>query len=453
MDSIQTIFAFIVALGVLVSVHEYGHFWVARRCGIKVLRFSVGFGKSLFTWHDKLGTEYIIAMIPLGGYVKMLDEREAPVAEHERHMSFNSKPVLARMAVVAAGPIANFLLAIVALWLMYMIGVRAVVPVVGEVQPESPAAAAGLYQNAEIIGVDGVATRSWHDINMTLMRAIGETRDIELTVRPFEDATALPESVKIPVQRWLTSDEHPNPVRALGVKPWTPKVPAVIGQVVPGEAAERAGLLIGDEVLAFNGIAVTDWNSWVEQVRENPDRTVTVTILRNDQEISLDLIPDEKALADGGKIGYIGAGASLFAWPEDRVREIHFGPVVALGVAVKETGSLSFLMVDSLSKMVTGLVSVSNLSGPITIARAAGASIQSGLESFLGFLAMLSVSLGVINLLPVPVLDGGHLVYHFVELVRGKPLSEKAQMFGMRIGLTLILGIMFVALFNDLSRL
>ena len=453
MDSIQTIFAFIVALGLLVSVHEFGHFWVARRNGIKVLRFSVGFGKPLITWYDKLGTEYVIAMIPLGGYVKMLDEREGPVPESERHMSFNSKSVLARMAVVAAGPAANFLLAIAALWLMYVIGVRAVVPVVGDVTPGSPAAMAGLYHNAEIVGIDNQTTRSWSDINMALMHSIGETRDIDVAVRPFGEPAVLAETVTIPVERWLVGVEQPNPISALGFQPWSPDLPARIGEIVPEGAAARAGLQGGDEVVAVGDEPVSNWNDWVEMIRQNPLLTLPVAVVRDGQMVLLEVTPDEKALADGSKIGYIGAGSSRFAWPEERVRDIRFGPLAALGVAVTETGSLSYLMLDSLGKMVTGLVSMSNLSGPITIARAAGASIQSGLESFLAFLAMLSVSLGVINLLPVPVLDGGHLVYHLYELFRGKPLSEKMQMAGMRAGLALILGIMFVALFNDISRL
>ncbi|MTI14250.1 sigma E protease regulator RseP [Sansalvadorimonas verongulae] len=453
MDSIQTIFAFIVTLGLLVSIHEYGHFWVARRCGIKVIRFSVGFGKPLLRWHDKLGTEYVIALIPLGGYVKMLDEREDPVAEHERHMSFNSKPVLSRIAVVAAGPVANFLLAIVALWLMYMIGVRAVIPVVGDVLPDSPAARAGLMANTEITSVDGDDTRSWNDVNMALLKSIGDTKTIDVVVRPFDYPDAPPEPKGISVSNWLTGDEQPSPVHGLGIVPWSPDVPAVIGQIVPGQAAERAGLQTGDKIIAMNGAAIPNWEEWVKGIRNSFGKTLDLTVERNGQGISIDLIPGEKSLADGTKIGYIGAGSGSFTWPEDYVREIRFGPVAALGVAAQDTASLSYLMVDSLRKMITGLVSVSNLSGPITIARAAGASIKSGLESFLSFLAMLSVSLGVINLLPVPVLDGGHLLYHFVELIRGKPLSEKAQMFGMKIGLALILGVMFVAIFNDLSRL
>ncbi len=453
MDSIQTVLAFIVTLGLLVSVHEYGHFWVARRCGIKVLRFSVGFGKALFRWHDKQGTEYVIAMIPLGGYVKMLDEREEPVPDDQRHLSFNGKPVLSRIAVVAAGPIANFLLAIVALWLMYMIGTRAVIPVVGDVVPETPAAHAGLLPGSEVVAVDGDTVRSWHDFNMALLKSMGETRTIDVAVRPFDNPTAQTVQTPVSVKDWLVDEEQPSPIRNLGIIPWTPKIPPVIGQVLEGGAAEAAGLQVGDTVVSMNGLPVDDWNVWVNEIRDNPGRTLPIVVERNGQAVDINLVPGEKPLADGGKIGYIGAGSRPYNWPEDHVREIRFGPVDALGAATTETASLSFLMVDSLRKMITGLVSVSNLSGPITIARAAGASVESGLESFLGFLAMLSVSLGVINLLPVPVLDGGHLLYHFYELIRGKPLSEKAQMFGMRIGLTLIMGVMFVALFNDLSRL
>ena len=456
MDSIQTIFAFVITLGVLISVHEYGHFWVARRCGIKVLRFSVGFGRPLLTWHDSLGTEYVLAIIPLGGYVKMLDERDMEVPAHERHSCFNNKPVLARIAVVAAGPIANFLLAIVALWVMYMSGVRVVVPVVGEVAPDSPAARAGLYANAEIVAIDKVQTRSWNDINMALVGVIGETRTIDLTVRPFTKSaldTGGVDHFGLSVNRWLAGEELPHPINALGIIPWSPDLSATIGQIVEGGAAEKAGLLTGDQVLAIDGRTVSSWDEWVAEIRNHPNQLLTVTVVRQGQKLSLPVVPGEKALADGSKIGYIGAGSSPFTWPEDRVREVRFGPVSAMGVAIKETISLSGLMVQSLGKMVIGLVSVSSLSGPITIARAAGASMQSGIESFLGFLAMLSVSLGVINLLPVPVLDGGHLAYHIVELIKGKPLSERAQMFGMRIGMALIMGVMFIALFNDLNRL
>ncbi|MCL6271995.1 sigma E protease regulator RseP [Sansalvadorimonas sp. 2012CJ34-2] len=453
MDSIQTILAFIVTLGLLVSIHEYGHFWVARRCGIKVLRFSVGFGKPLFTWRDRQDTEYVIAAIPLGGYVKMLDEREGDVAEEERHLSFNSKPVLARIAVVAAGPIANFLLAIAALWIMYMIGIRALVPVVGEIAPGSLAAQSGIVSGAEIVAVDGRETRSWHDVNMALLRPVGESRSLDLSLRQFEKPSAAPYSVTVNIQSWLLGEEQPNPVRALGIAPWTPSVPAIIGKIVPDGAADKAGLRASDEIISMQGQPVTGWNEWVELIRENAGNELSVEVRRDGRLENLQLIPGEKELADGTKIGYIGAGSSPYSWPEEYIRDIRFGPVAALGVAAADTASLSTLMLDSLGKMVTGLVSVSNLSGPITIAKAAGASVKSGVESFLSFLAMLSVSLGVINLLPVPVLDGGHLLYHFVELLRGKPLSEKMQMFGMRIGLALILGIMFVALFNDLSRL
>ncbi|WP_211825626.1 sigma E protease regulator RseP [Kistimonas asteriae] len=453
MGTLQTILAFIVTLGLLVSIHEYGHFWVARRCGVKVLRFCIGFGKPLFTWHDRHGTEFAIAMIPLGGYVKMLDEREGPVADEEKDQAFNNKSVYARIAVVAAGPIANFLLAIVALWLMYLMGVKTVIPVVGDVVPESPAAVAGMSAGHEVVSVDGRNTLSWHAINMALLAPLGETATVVLGTRPFDEQGADTQYSDVHLNNWLAGEENPDPLRSLGVMPWRPEVPAAIGQVLEGGAAEAAGLRTGDVVLSANGQRILSWQGWVDFVRENPGAAIQVEIDRDGSSRSLTLVPGEKTLADGLKIGYIGAGAKPFEWPADRLRDISYGPVMALGVALQDTWSLTTLTLDSIRKMVIGLVSVEHLSGPITIAKVAGASFKSGLESFLNFLAMLSISLGVLNLLPIPVLDGGHLLYYLVELVKGRPVPEKIQMIGVRIGMTLILGLMFVALYNDLSRL
>lgn len=453
MGTLQTILAFIVTLGLLVSIHEYGHFWVARRCGVKVLRFCIGFGKPLFTWHDRHGTEFAIAMIPLGGYVKMLDEREGPVADEEKDQAFNNKSVYARIAVVAAGPIANFLLAIVALWLMYLVGVKTVIPVVGDVVPESPAAVAGMSAGYEVVSVDGRNTPSWHAINMALLAPLGETATVVIGTKPFDEKGADTQYSDIHLNNWLAGEESPDPLRSLGVQPWRPEVPAAIGQVLEGGVAEKAGLLSGDVVLSANGERVSSWQGWVDIVRDNAGQPIQVEIDRDGSSRSLILVPGEKTLADGLKIGYIGAGAKPFEWPSDRLRDISHGPIMALGVALQDTWSLTTLTLDSIRKMVIGLVSVEHLSGPITIAKVAGASFKSGLESFLNFLAMLSISLGVLNLLPIPVLDGGHLLYYLVELVKGRPVSEKIQMIGVRIGMTLILGLMFVALYNDLSRL
>ena len=455
LGTLQTVLAFVITLGILVSIHEYGHFWMARRCGIRVLRFSVGFGKPLLRWTDKRGTEFVVAAIPLGGYVKMLDEREAPVPEEDRHESFNDKPVLSRIAVVAAGPLANFALAIVALWLMYMLGIKTVVPQVGSIEPGSPAAVAGLQPGDEIVSIDGDETPGWQQVNIALLSSMGDSRNLDVAVRSGEPGQLSNSALfhkQVPVQDWLVGDELPNPVTSLGVQPYSPPIPARLGQVVPDGAAEAAGLQTGDLVLSVDGEPVDDWTGWVQVIREHPGEMLSVELERQGQVITLDLMPALKE-QDGQRIGYIGAGVESVPWPDELIRTLQYNPVSAIPMATGTTWSLTSMTFESLWKMVVGLVSVKNLSGPITIAKVAGASLQSGLENFLYFLAMLSVSLGVLNLLPIPVLDGGHLLFYLVELVRGKPLSDKAQMIGLKIGVTLVMGVMMLALYNDLSRL
>ena len=453
--TLQTVLAFVVTLGILVSIHEFGHFWVARRCGVKVLRFSVGFGKSLWSRTDKQGTEYSVAAIPLGGYVKMLDEREAPVEEQEKHLSFNSQSVLSRIAIVGAGPLANFLLAIAALWLMYMVGIRTLIPQVGEIQPDSPVAMAGLQPGDEIVAVDGEETPSWQAVNMELLSSIGETGIITLSVRPGEPGQATAgqtRDYRVKVTDWLIGEEQPNPVRALGIVPFAPEVPAIIGELVKDGAALQAGLETGDRIISANGQPVDDWMHWVEIIRANPDQGIDVVLERGGEQQNITLTPGSREI-DGEPSGYIGAGVKQVAWPDEMVRNIQFGPFAALAKGVEATWSLTSMTVESLWKMFAGLVSVKNLSGPITIAKVAGASLESGLENFLYFLSMLSVSLGVLNLLPIPALDGGHLLFYMVELVRGKPLSERVQEMGLKIGVTLVVGVMILAMYNDLSRL
>ncbi|MRI34952.1 zinc metallopeptidase RseP [Endozoicomonas sp. OPT23] len=455
LGSLQTILAFVITLGILVSIHEFGHFWVARRCGIKVLRFSVGFGTPLWRKTDRHGTEFVVAAIPLGGYVKMLDEREAPVSDDQKHLSFNSKPVLSRIAVVAAGPIANFLLAIAALWLMYVIGVKTVLPQVGEVVPESPAAIAGLQPGDEILAISSEETLNWQQVNMELLSYIGENRSLDFVVREgvLGQKPAGSEYVRpVRIENWLVGQESIDPIKSLGIVPYSPSIPAVIGQVAPSGAAEKAGLQVGDKVVAMKGQIVEDWLAWVKLIRVSAGQRLSVTVERDGSRIDLQLTPGTKDVG-GQTVGYIGAGVQSIGWPEDLVRTIQYNPASAVYQATKTTAALTGMTLESLWKMVAGLVSVKNLSGPITIAKVAGASLESGLENFLYFLAMLSVSLGVLNLLPIPVLDGGHLLFYLIEWVRGKPVSEKAQMIGLKIGVTLVVSVMILALYNDLSRL
>ncbi|MCC5881278.1 MAG: sigma E protease regulator RseP [Halomonas sp.] len=451
MGLIQNVLAVIVVLGLLITFHEYGHYWVARRCGVRVLRFSVGFGKPLWSRVDRHGTEFAVAAIPLGGYVKMLDEREAPVPDDQLHETFNRKTVWQRIAIVAAGPLANFLLAIVAYWALFVAGTTTVAPVVGEVAPDSPAARSGLQGGQEIVAVQGNAVRSWDEINLRLIAQIGASG--ELTFDARDDAGSSAREFRLPVENYLVRQDPPQPLATLGITPWQPRFPAVLGQVMEGEAAAEAGLQSGDEILAVNEVDIQEWMDFVSVVRANPGEPLELTVARDDERLALTLVPGSRELDTGDAIGYVGAGVVAVEWPEEFRREIRYGPVAAVGQALSRTGEMTVLTVDAIRKMLVGLISPSNLSGPITIAQVAGDTARTGLESFVSFLAYLSISLAVLNLLPIPVLDGGHLLYYFVEAVRGRPVSERTQALGLRIGLALVGTLMLMALYFDLMRL
>ncbi|MFO7704915.1 MAG: sigma E protease regulator RseP [Halopseudomonas sp.] len=451
MDLLFTLLATVVALGLLVTIHEYGHFWVARRCGVKVLRFSIGFGSALYRWHDKRGTEFVIAAIPLGGYVKMLDEREGPVDAAELDQTFNRKDVKQRIAIVAAGPIANFLLAIVAFWIVAVMGITALAPVLGPVAEDSVAARAGLVEGLEVVEVDGVATQSWQEVNLQLIRRLGETGQMQIMA--IDGPGATPQSYTLVLNDWLRGADQPDPIAALGLSTWRPEIPPLLGEISPGGAAEAAGLQADDLIVSIDGQAV---NSWLAQVvpaiQGSPGEPLALGIERDGRLMMVSVTPQARE-QNGSVTGFVGAGVAAFEWPEHMVRSIDYNPLVAIPVAAAKTWDMTVLTLDSLKKMLTGLVSAKNLSGPITIAKVAGASAKSGPESFLNFIAYLSISLGVLNLLPIPVLDGGHLVYYTAEWIRGKPLSERIQAWGLQIGLALIVGVMFFAIYNDISRL
>ncbi|WP_106478948.1 sigma E protease regulator RseP [Phytohalomonas tamaricis] len=450
MSALQNILAVIVVLGLLVTIHEFGHFWVARRCGVKVLRFSVGFGKPFWSRTDRHGTEYALAAIPLGGYVKMLDEREGDVPPEQLEQAFNRQSVWKRIAIVSAGPIANFLLALVAYWVMFIYGASTVAPVIGQVSPDSPAARSGLEPGQEIVAVNDEKTPSWSEVNLKLVAAIGASQ-LDVTVRDEQGQGV--ERHRVAVRDFMARQDPPQPLATLGITPWQPETAPVIGEVIDEGRAATAGLQKGDRIIAVNDHPLDQWATFVEQIREHPDVALTLTIERDGQRRQLSLTPDSRNLENGQTIGYIGAAAEPGHWPEKYLRELRYGPLEAIGQAAHKTGEMTLLTFDSIRKMLIGLISPSNLSGPITIARVAGDSARSGFETFIGFLAYLSISLGVLNLLPVPVLDGGHLLYYFVEVVRGRPLSERTQAAGLRIGVALVGTLMLMAFYFDLMRL
>ncbi|MBN2991658.1 sigma E protease regulator RseP [Pseudomonas cedrina subsp. fulgida] len=450
MSALYMIVGTLVALGVLVTFHEFGHFWVARRCGVKVLRFSVGFGMPLLRWHDRHGTEFVIAAIPLGGYVKMLDEREGEVPADQLDQSFNRKTVRQRIAIVAAGPIANFLLAMVFFWVLAMLGSEQVRPVIGAVESGSMAAKAGLAAGQEIVSIDGEPTTGWGAVNLQLVRRLGESGTVNVVVREQDSTTETPRELAL--DKWLKGADEPDPIKSLGIRPWRPALPPVLAELDPKGPAQAAGLKTGDRLLALDGQALGDWQQVVDLVRVRPDTKIMLKVERDGAQIDVPVTLSVRGEAKAAG-GYLGAGVKGVDWPPSMVREVSYGPLAAIGEGAKRTWTMSVLTLDSLKKMLFGELSVKNLSGPITIAKVAGASAQSGVADFLNFLAYLSISLGVLNLLPIPVLDGGHLLFYLVEWARGRPLSDRVQGWGIQIGISLVVGVMLLALVNDLGRL
>ncbi|WP_444889737.1 RIP metalloprotease RseP [Microbulbifer sp. DLAB2-AA] len=451
MDLIQTVIWALVALGILVSFHEFGHFLVARLCGVKVLRFSVGFGRRLFSRYDRHGTEFAISAIPLGGYVKMLDEREGPVAAHELNQAFNRKSVWARIAIAAAGPAANFLLAIVLFWIVFMGGTAGPVPVVDSVKPGSIAEAAGLESGQEIIAVDGEATPTWQALNWRLANRLGDSGSIEFSVR-YPDSN-LEYHMAADIDRWLAGQEVPDPLGEIGLGLWTPPISMTLHKVVEGSAASAAGLRAGDKIVATDGRVFSGWEEWSQYVRAHAGEPLQVEVERQGQRLTLPVTPAQVTLDSGERVGQIGVQPVTERWPEDRVRVFHYGVAGALSQGVQETWDKTLFTLNSLKKLIFGQLSTKNLSGPITIAKVAGTSAERGWQSFLSLLALLSISLGVLNLLPIPVLDGGHLLYYGIEAVKGSPVSERVQVIGLQVGMALVLCIMGLALYNDILRL
>lgn len=477
-DFLQTVLALIVTISILVTIHEFGHYWVARLCNVHVLRFSVGFGKPLFTKKGKAPeyetepvldedgqpipiktrsneplepTEFSVAAIPLGGYVKMLDEREGFVPDDQLHLAFNRKTVWQRIAIVSAGPIANFLLAIVAYWVLFVAGVTGVVPVLGDIDPQSRSGLAGLKPGQEVTAVDGVETRTWTEMNMRLFERLGETGEIVFTVKEPGSYDALTDYT-VGITDWLSDQDEPSPARDLGLRLFAPNLPAIIGNTNNDGRAAAAGLLSGDEVIKVGGDTVREWSHLVEIIQASPERMLRLTVLREQREETVMITP-AGIERDGKKVGFIGASVQAVTFPEEMQREVSYPIYSAWIPALRKTWDVTVFTLDSIRKMIIGSISPKNLSGPITIAQVANATAENGLESFIGFIALLSISLGVINLLPIPVLDGGHLLYYFIEIIAGRPVPERVQMWGLQIGMFLILSIMVLAFYNDLARL
>ena len=448
-EFIWNLASFVIALGILVTVHEYGHFWVARKNGVKVERFSVGFGKALWRKTADDGTEYVVAMIPLGGYVKMLDERVDDVSEHDKDKTFNSKSVYQRIAIIAAGPFANFAFAIFAFYLMFLIGVPSIKPVIGSVSTDSIAAVAQIPDNVEIVEVAGSATQDWQDVNLAL---IGEIGADSIVIKTKTNESQYVSTHTLSTKEWHFSPEKSSALTSLGITPYRPAVYNELALVGKGSPAEKSGLQVGDKLIALNSEPLAEgWVDFSNKIKLHPNETVDLTVERAGLEQVVKVTP-KGVEANGKMIGYLGVSPKADNWPEEYRIEIGYDLVSALGESVKRTWNLVTLSFDMIGKLITGDVSVKNLSGPIAIAQGAGDSAGYGFVYFLGFLALISINLGIINLLPLPVLDGGHLLYYLIELLTGKPVPENIQEAGFKFGALALLALMSIALFNDFSR-
>ena len=453
-----TLLAFIGAIALLVTFHEYGHYWVARRCGVKVLRFSLGFGKVIYSKRFAgNSTEWVISSIPLGGYVKMVDEREEQVAPEDLPYAFNRKPVLQRMAIVAAGPLANFLLAIILYWALFFHGVPGLKPKLGDVPPGTPAASAQMHAGETIFSINGEPVPSWQELHWRLL---------ELVIQPNSGQDMKPGEVRIEAQDsggatlmhvldiggLEAKDLDGDFLGKLGLYLYQPVVMPVIGEVANGSVAQRAGLRAGDRIVSANGVAIRHWMDVVQVLRSSPEQTVKLGIQRDGKDMDIAVVP-QAVVESGKKIGKIGAAPQVDKRElKAMLTEVSYGPLQALKHSLRKTWETSTISLEMMAKMVMGEVSVKNLSGPITIADYAGQSAKMGAVAYLSFLALISISLGVLNLLPIPLLDGGHLLYYVAELLKGSPVSERSWEIGQKIGIALLGTLMVFAMYNDINR-
>lgn len=454
----STLFYFIVTIGILVSFHEFGHFWVARKAGVKVLRFSVGFGKVLWSYrkHPE-DTEYVISAIPLGGYVKMVDEREGEVKNEDLPFAFNRQSLKARSAIVVAGPLFNLMLAVILFWSVLVIGETGIKPILGAIEQGTIAAESGFTEGDQIISVNDKLTPTWSEaISVLIESALNGDQDVDVEVKNFDDE----QSVRVVK---ISDSEAQDPellYERLGFKPWMPKLKPIIGAVLPGGAAKAAGLKEGDLIISADGVAINEWMQWVDTVKSHPDIEIKLEIERDGKQLQVLVTPksvqSETETKDEPpkKEGKIGAGVFVpEALKNSMLAEYSLSPLQAIPAAFEKTYSYSYATLKMMGKMLIGQASVKNLSGPISIAQFAGQSANIGFVHFMKFMALVSVSLGVLNLLPIPVLDGGHLLFYGIEAVKGSPVSEKKQLVFQQIGIALLVSLMALVMVLDIQRL
>lgn len=445
MSFLWSLVSFLIVIGVLVTVHEYGHFWAAKKCGIKVHRFSIGFGKVLWKCKDEQGTEFALSLIPLGGYVKMLDERQETVPPHLRYQAFNHKPVALRTFVIAAGPLANFIFAILAYWVVYLVGVPTIKPVIEQVKPNSIAALAHLEENSQIVAIDGSSSPDWETVNMLLSTKIGQ-KNVKITFTSL--ASGIEQEKELDLSHWTFDPEKESSFGSIGIVPVGNRVEMTLSKVLENSPAEKAGLKVDDKLTALNGEKI-NWQQFAQAMKNSNGEPLQVTVDREGKELSLILRPEKNA--EGRWI--VGVLPKFIPVPSEYRTELKYGMLEAFQKGIEKTEQISWVTLKVIGQLFIGDLSLNNLSGPISIAKGASISSELGLVYYLSFMALISVNLGIMNLLPLPVLDGGHLLFLAIEGVRRKPLSEKIQNVAYRVGATLLLILSTFALFNDFLRL
>ncbi|MHA3092791.1 RIP metalloprotease RseP [Acinetobacter brisouii] len=451
MSILFIVLAAIFLLGPLIAIHEFGHYWVARKLGVKVLVYSIGFGPTVLNWTSKKsGIQYRLSALPLGGYVKMLDEREGDVKPEDLPFAFNRQSPWKRIAIVAAGPLINLIFAVLLFWILFLPQQEQLNTRIGKVMPETPAAIAGLQVGDKVVAIDGKTTPTWEALNFALVDRAGETGQIQVQA---EHQGQL-KNFSLPIQHFL-KDQTQSALDTLGFLPYRPKIEPVVDQLVPDGAANRQGMQKGDKIIAIDGVKTPDWFDVVDIVQKSPEKLLKIDVERQGKILQLQIMPQGKRDNMGNVTGMLGVQtkSAHITVPSQYKQTIQYTPVQAFGKAVQKTGEISSMILNSMTKMVRGLIGLENLSGPITIAKVAGQSAEMGWQTFISFMALMSVSLGILNLLPIPMLDGGHLVYYFIEAIRGKPVSEQIQMIGFKIGMVLLGSMMVLALFNDFMRL
>lgn len=451
MNALFMIVAAILLLGPLIAIHEFGHYFVARKLGVKVQVYSIGFGPTLIKWKSKKsGIQYQLSALPFGGYVRMLDEREGNVAEEDLPQAFNRQSPWKRIAIVAAGPLINLVFAIVLFWILFLPSQEQLNTRVGKIFPGTPAAAVQMQTGDKITAIDGTPVSTWEKLNYAIVDRAGETGVIQVQV----ERQGQLQQFSLPIQNFL-KDQSKSPLETLGFIPYRPQIPAVVTKLSEDGAAIRQGIKEGDKIVAIDGVKMKDWFDVVEIVQASPEKLLKIDVLRNGEIKQLDVMPQGQRDNMGNVIGMLGVQSTpgKVTIPDEYKQTIQYNPAQALMMAVDKTGQISEMILNSMAKMVRGLIGLDNLSGPITIAKVAGQSAEMGWQTFISFMALMSISLGILNLLPIPMLDGGHLVYYFIEAIRGKPVSEQIQIFGLKIGMVLLGSMMLLALFNDFMRL